>query len=132
MPNIRRSLREQFYLIMVLLIFLFIFNNIAAKLSLYWIYRWLDIPMHFIGGALVTWFCFVAISWFRKDFYIPWIYALIFSFGLGFVWEIIEFYMKFGQMIPEYCLDTVKDVLMDIIGGLVFYIAWDKFRKKRV
>ncbi len=126
MTDIRPHLKVQFYAILVLLIVVFAFNNFAAKLSLYWIYRWLDIPMHFIGGALVTWFCFVCVAFWRKDFYIPWIYALVFSFGLGFIWEIIEFYEKVSQMVPEYALDTVKDVLMDMIGGLVVYVMWDR------
>ncbi len=128
MINIRKSLHEQFYAILVLLIVLFVFNNVAVKLSLYWTYRWLDIPMHFIGGALVTWFSFVCFAFWRKDLYIPWIYTLVFAFGIGFAWEIIEFYAKVSQMVPEYGLDTTKDLFMDMIGGLVVYMIWDSVR----
>ncbi len=128
----QKNLRDQLYIVTFLLIVLFIFNNFAAELSLYWIYRWLDLPMHFIGGALISWVAYIVFSWWRKDYSIPWIYALIFSFGLGFIWEIIEFYFKVAQLIPDYMLDSTKDILMDMIGGLVVYLAWDKISNKKI
>lgn len=100
-------------------------------MSLYWIYRWLDLPMHFIGGALISWWAYIVFAWWRNDYNIPWIYALIFSFGLGFIWEIMEFYFKVAQLVPDYYLDTVKDILMDMIGGLVVYTLWDKLANKK-
>ncbi len=128
----QKNLRFQMYTVFVLLIILFVFNNFAAKVSLYWTYRWLDLPMHFIGGALISWLAYIVFAMWRKDYSFPWIYALIFSFGLGFLWEVIEFYMKVAQLVPDYYLDTVKDILMDMIGGLVVYAVWDKLTNKKI
>lgn len=126
MSDIQKSLKKQLYLVFFLLIILFIFNNFAADFSLYWIYRWLDLPMHFIGGALISWLAYIAFALWRSDYNIPWIYAIIFSFGLGFIWEVMEFYFKVAQLIPDYMLDSTKDILMDMIGGLVVYAVWDR------
>lgn len=131
MTDIQKNLKNQIYLVLFLLIILFAFNNLAAYISLYWIYRWFDIPMHFIGGALISWLAYIIFALWRNDKSIPWVYALIFSFGLGFIWEIIEFYYKVAQLVPYYYLDTVKDILVDMMGGLVVYIIWDKLSTKK-
>lgn len=126
-----KNLRQQMYAVLFLLIVLFIFNNFAADFSLYWIYRWLDLPMHFIGGALISWAAYIVFAWWRMDYNIHWVYAIIFSFGLGFIWEVIEFYFKVAQLVPDYMLDSTKDIFMDMIGGLVVYAVWDKISNKK-
>jgi hypothetical protein len=130
--QMQKTLKNQLYLVLFLLIILFIFNNIAAELSLYWIYRWFDLPMHFIGGALISWLSYIVYAWWRKDYNIPWIYAVVFSFGLGLIWEVIEFYYKVAQLVPDYMLDSTKDILVDMVGGLVVYLAWDKISNKKI
>ncbi len=127
--EIMKTLRVRFYLIMVLLIGLFLFNNLAAKLSLYWIYRWLDVPMHFIGGALVCWIWLIGVSIYKKTLQIDWWQAFWGTLIIGVVWEIVEFYMKVSQVVPYYAMDTIKDILMDVIGGLVSYTLWDLISK---
>lgn len=127
-----KNLRQQLYTALFLLIVLFIFNDFAGQISLYWIYRWIDLPMHFIGGALISWVAYIVFAWWQKDYNIHWIYAVIFSFGLGFIWEVIEFYFKVAQLVPEYMADSIKDIFVDMIGGLVVYAVWDKMSNKKI
>ena len=44
----------------------------------------------------------------------------------------MEFYFKVAQLVPDYMLDSTKDILMDMIGGLVVYLAWDKISNKKI
>lgn len=125
-----RKLRGEAYVVVCYLILLFILNNLAVKFSWFWTYRWLDIPFHFVGGALLTWLCFLIIAIYRKSFYIPWILALAIPCVLGLIWEMVEVYAKVVQMPPGYGLDTAKDLLVDIAGGLVVYALWQKITRK--
>lgn len=126
MDTIRQKLRVELYIVLCYLILLFIFNNLAVKFSWFWTYKWLDIPFHFVGGGFISWLGFIIIAIYRKNTYIPWILALVIPFGLGFIWEVIEFYGKSAVLIPEYRLDVAKDLLMNMVGGLSVYILWDK------
>lgn len=128
--EIYKILRVRFYFTMTLLVVLFAFNILASELSLYWIYRWFDIPMHFIGGALVCWIWLVGVSWYKKSIDIDWLQALIGTFVIGVAWEFLEMYMKVAQMVPEYTIDSVKDVFVDMVGGLAAYIVWDLMSRR--
>lgn len=126
MDIIRKKLRTELYIVLCYLILLFIFNNVAVKFSWFGTYKWLDIPFHFFGGGFITWLGFLMIAIYRKNTYIPWILALIIPFGFGFAWEIVEFYGKSAILGSEYRLDVVKDLLMNMIGGLAVYVLWDR------
>src|SRR3989344_5622067 len=42
-----------FYIVFSLLLIVAMLHSAAIYFSLYWIYRWFDMPMHFLGGLLV-------------------------------------------------------------------------------
>jgi hypothetical protein len=88
--------------------------------NLYYELPWLDIPMHIIGGYLVTYF-FIACAWYYK---IPFQYtAFIVSLSVVMIlWEIYE-YMRGAvlyDMTSDY-VDSLKDIAIGFIGGYIAY-----------
>lgn len=105
------------------------FHIIALQFYFYWTVGWYDIPMHIAGGALIglsglwiiylsgifgtvprhTFFSIVSVSFFS---------ALI----VGILWEMFE--VKAGLTSASFVdrIDTVKDIIDDMIGSLLS--AW--------
>jgi hypothetical protein len=91
----------------------------ALMFSLYWIYPNLDIPMHFLGGA-------VAALGYQSKFFMG-KYAPRFSFRLmptivfvvaiGLLWEGYE--LVVGPVLSGHLTDTLIDLLMDTLGGII-------------
>lgn len=97
-------------------------NGLADTYSWYWTLRWLDMPMHFAGGA---WLAGFGVWWqfFRKEasaksfFAVLWV-CLIYAISIGLVWEVYEAAISFftvGHM--NAMPDTLSDLLFDILGG---------------
>lgn len=85
----------------------------------YWQYRWLDTPVHFMAGVWVA-LCVVWLSHVvRRPLrgVVP-IVALVFAVGIA--WELYD-YVFIIVYTDYYPFDTVKDLLMDVLGGLVGY-----------
>ncbi|MDO8591063.1 MAG: hypothetical protein Q7R65_03755, partial [bacterium] len=111
----------------------------AVIFSLYWLYWWIDIPLHFLGGFCVGLFSL----WFfcaGKDIK-PSLsslrtlcVALAGAFVVGLGWEIFEYYTgAVFNVLGDYTLDTLKDLTMDVTGGYVahFYFLMVGFNKVR-
>jgi len=125
-------------------ILLFIANSIAQYGFLYWEYRWLDIPMHFFGGVWVALIglYFVLHTKVGKR-YVPLVLqrpvwaALGGALLLGLLWEGYEVVFKFlewGWFPDAYLLDTLLDVVMDMLGGVfvwLWYVGVQKMLRKR-
>lgn len=100
-----------------------ILHWIASAHGYYWTVDWYDIMMHFLGGA---WVALVAL-WIADSFprfsimrYASLRNILLFVFAFGVAWEIFELIMCFSDpSMPDYKLDTVIDLIMDTLGGLV-------------
>lgn len=91
----------------------------------YWFY---DIILHFLGGVCVSLALFCIAKLFKISFILNNLWLLILStFVIGFGWELFELAYgisghDFGTR--EYNIDTVKDLIMDTLGGslaLYFY-----------
>ena len=86
---------------------------------------WWDIPAHFIGGVwagfLGAWFI---IHWKRR---LSIFECAMFALFVGILWEIFEYVNGVGGSAGPfmgYWLDTIKDLIMDTLGGaLAGYIA---------
>lgn len=96
---------------------------LALEFYLYWLYLWLDIPMHMLGGAIVAMSLFVA-----ADLGIPFFKHLLRPFIvigivllIGLLWEHFELIFHLTTT-HNYWQDTVLDLIMDIIGGYLGYI----------
>jgi xanthine/uracil permease len=105
-------------------IFIAICHFVALEFYLYWTNKWVDIPMHIMGGALVSSIGLWVI------YFSPWkniflnnsknilILSVFIGFGVGFLWEIFE--LSFGlTSLSVDKIDTIKDLFDDIIGALI-------------
>lgn len=86
---------------------------------------WIDIPMHIWGGFLFSLLFIYIKKYFKKDYTLA--QVLFFIIFVGVVWEIYEYSMyimgiyKWGGV-----LDTLKDLVMDIVGGCLAYLLTNK------
>ncbi|HEY4486310.1 MAG TPA: hypothetical protein VJB70_01065 [Candidatus Paceibacterota bacterium] len=107
-------------------------NGFAEMNSWYWKMRWFDMPMHFAGGAwlagFAAWWQYsrqgIAIQSFPKLLGV----CLVFVLSVGLLWEAYEYVVSFvtGGHINEM-LDTLGDLLFDILGGtVVAVLVWVK------
>lgn len=92
--------------------------GIGAKLP------WLDIPAHFVGGAVTTYFFAVAVFNFQiATGKIPAVIQLALSIGLtavaAIVWEFLEYGSDFlfGTTINLGVSDTLSDLFFGLLGG---------------
>ena len=110
----------------------------ATFYHLYWLFPWLDIPMHFLGGFLLVIIFFY--FWRFAHISIGNVFgALVLTLGfvalIGVFWEFYEFlhdfYLLTGGKISVFqssFADTVKDLFFDLVGGTTaFAIFYKRF-----
>jgi len=109
----------------------------------YWDISWLDIPMHFFGGFWIV----ILFLWARKhlnffgnnSFLGDFIIILGWVSLIGVFWEFFEFSLDYiwavKGVIPLSQVsisDTLKDLLMDLLGGAsAFFIQSFFFERTR-
>ena len=116
-------LRTNTVVLLVSLSVLAIVHILAIELALYWIYRWLDLPVHVLGGIVVALALYtlrdlrvpVPQSWYRFS---PFMVAVL-LIAIG--WEGYE--VVIGVLPdPAYWFDTLTDILMGLIGGAFGFV----------
>lgn len=118
------SNRQRFYLALSIAFIVISFHKIASDLYLYWTYKGIDIPMHILGGFMAGLFTFVlyrANKWPESKTNL-----LIGVIVVGVVWELLEVYFRVSPLDMYYWVDTSKDLIDDIIGGLISIYIWKK------
>ena len=104
-----------------------VLHKIALSLSLYWNVWWFDIPMHFMGGALIaliTLFFLYDSKFFNfsiKNHFIIFSAALSATLIIGLSWELWELFMGFSDIIEDK-FDTILDLIMDALGAIAAYL----------
>jgi hypothetical protein len=109
-------------LFLISLSFLAVVHIIALELFLYWRFWWFDIPMHFIGGSVVALGLFTL-----RDLRLPIparylraVPVVLLVIVVAMLWEVYELFI--GVPIEsDYVVDTLIDLSMGILGGLVGY-----------
>lgn len=100
---------------------------LLLELYLYWRYDWIDIPMHFLGGAVVAlgyaafWDFFPA----KRSQLFHFLPGMAFVLSVAVLWEIFE--IAIGVIFDErnYIFDTWLDLFMGLLGGATaFMISW--------
>lgn len=139
---------EKFPKILLLFLILFSLAQIAATLFfLYWRIFWFDNVMHFFGGALIAmgaiWWAFYLGSASLSQIRPPFLFTLVFILGFvalgGIIWEFYEliidrliadkdYIQLFGQ---GGLLDTLKDLLVNLVGGSAAGLVFLYERNKR-
>ena len=108
-------------------------NSLALYNTWYWRYRFLDMPMHFLGGVFIS----VFILWImyvrkkkgetlgvasRKELRLVALTAILI---VGLSWEVFEFrsdvWVVFAHMFSW--ADTVSDLMCDLLGA-TFGVLW--------
>ena len=99
-------------------------HAVATSFYLYWTYPWFDIPMHALGGMVVS-LGFLTVS--RAHTHGHFGKGLAMTLGAVFVvgvaWEVFEFVSVIAGAEPGYVPDTILDFVMDLAGGCVGYAA---------
>ena len=122
--------------LLVFLVAIAVVQGFAGAYHWYWEMRWLDMPMHFAGGA---WLAGFAVWW---QYSRRWLVAqsfpkllgvcLVYALSIGLVWEAYEAvvsYLTGGEM--NEILDTLSDLLFDILGGTtVAVLVWVRTKLK--
>lgn len=112
---------------------IFIHRYFALK---HWYVRvwWLDIVLHAVGAL----FLFVLYKMFvqSKSF----IRFCIFLLFVGFGWEVFEFFFN-GPLFgvedarldnPIWALDTIKDLIVDMTAGMLWWNIFSAYNKRNV
>lgn len=121
----------------------FVAHGVALYSFLYWKVSWLDIIMHLLGGALVA----ATVVWwvyFSGRISLPSLspfFTLMLILGavalVGVFWEFFEFLVdkfitkkNYIDLLQPGVIDTMKDLFMDILGGLAVGLLFLYERKK--
>ncbi len=92
-------------------------HYVALTQYLYWTYRWLDTPMHILGGFALASLLIAFLFRYRPLYFVTGM--LIIAVG----WEVFEFALGLPQP-RDYVLDTAYDLINDTIGaGIAFILA---------
>ncbi len=99
-----------------------ILNAVGSWLSLYSIFWWYDMPMHFFGGlftALLIISFFLRYSWFKTISLLKTsILVLTITLLIGILWEGYEIIFAVINNNRHILLDSISDILFDIAGGI--------------
>jgi len=106
-------------------IMLAVFHYLFLELHLYWLYLWLDIPVHFLGGVTVALGYLTLLGLFPKlaDKHFTLARTLVFVLLVASAWEIFE--LTIGVQFEEgtYVDDTTLDIIMGVLGGIAGYFV---------
>jgi hypothetical protein len=125
-----------------LLVFLAAVHVLSISNSLYWLFPWVDIPLHFLGGLWAA----VFFAWLSLKFNLRffegrkflWNFVLALSFValIGVLWEFFEFSYDFfsnsmdvSKIAQPGLADTMGDLFFDLLGGAAFVLIFRKFFK---
>lgn len=90
-------------------------NYIALQNYWFWMYRWLDTPMHILGGFALGSLLIAFLFRFRPLYYV--VGMVVVAVG----WELFEAMLGFTAQ-PDYVWDTAHDILNDALGSIMAYI----------
>lgn len=104
---------------------------LALSIGLYKLYPWLDIPTHFLGGVAITYLYRTAIRN-SQEFLgpIPVLVQILFGFTCTgttiILWEFLENILDFVFKAHNVLglADTLKDMLMGLLGALVLTLPY--------
>lgn len=104
-----------------------VLHTIAMERTLYFTYRWFDIPMHFLGGLALGWFSTYFLARFfpeRSRAFSLFLGATLCSvLLLALVWEGFELIYGIAVSAENYLTDTMGDILIGLAGGTLAAIT---------
>lgn len=129
-----------------LLIFILSVHIFATIYYWYWIYPWLDMLMHFLGGFWVAAAFITLNSKFKiknlefiaelPNCLITILITISFVALIGVFWEFYEFLYDifissrgYSGFLQLSAADTIGDLFFDLLGGLAFFVIYKFFYK---
>jgi len=82
----------------------------------YWYFPWLDVPVHFLGGAVMASAVIGVVGTFKPRTFL----LLVVGGAIG--WELFE-YVIYVAREANFVFDTALDLLMDALGALAVYLV---------
>lgn len=126
-------LRRPYFLTVILSLVILGIHWYADVHTLYFTYKWLDIPMHLFGGFVVALLgvCLYILYKKKIDKVFFWVLILLFVLVIGSFWEIFELSMSVMYHMQTMNLtniyDTISDLINDTIGGVAaLYLSHKK------
>jgi hypothetical protein len=109
----------------------YLFNYALFFIGTYDVLKWIDIPMHFLGGASVAIAIFLTLSHFEKKkiLYLNKPSKILFIVSLvaliAVLWEFYEFSLEHftGFDFQGTLRDTMEDLFLGILGGFLSAIT---------
>lgn len=130
-------MRIKFYLSLFVAFLIITVNYYADYYQVYWLLPWFDIPMHISGGFMVGLFAQTSLDHaIETDIFTVIVdylglhkrrilYVMLSVIAVGVAWEFVEWYLGLTDGLgPISRLDTIKDVIDDIIGGVLSIWFW--------
>ena len=117
------------FVLIVHVLLLFVFE-------VYLIFPWLDIPMHFLGGASIALTYFLTLKFLQKENYFKLnaFFNIFFIFALvsltAVLWEFLEFSLTYitGFSLQGNLSDTMLDLFLGMLGGLLTAIILERIK----
>lgn len=110
----------------ILVFFIWLVNTLANTFYWYSAIWWFDIPMHIMGGIFLglsagALFFKTLLPLSTRERFVT---ILLFVFIIGLGWEIFEYLVQSITKGPKLANfpDSVKDMLVDLLGGALAYI----------
>jgi len=119
---------------------LFVFDMLAIYLSLYYHYRWIDIPVHATGGFLLAALFFYIVfsnkvtkSMFGriKDTTQVFTVSVFWVFVVAFLWEVFELIIGRTSIRLSTTPDMFADIIVTTVGAGMFYLIYKTIRMKK-
>jgi len=110
---------------------LFCFHLVLSFFHICQRYHWTDIPMHFLGGAFITYSFFLTLRYFQKIGHLPELNLVFRSIFLLSLAATATVFWEFGEFALDYLFhihtqvgleDTMLDMFLGVLGGAVFII----------
>ncbi len=115
--------------------FVFLLHIILFSFGVYQRLPWFDIPMHFLGGLAISYSSVLFFRYFKEKGFFSinrtFLFVLIIVSTVSFVavlWEFFEFFLHLFVSVSfqPSVADTMKDLFIGMLGGLVWGILWRK------
>ncbi|RPJ27926.1 MAG: hypothetical protein EHM33_06320 [Chloroflexi bacterium] len=107
------------------------FYGLAFSLRLFKLFPPLDMPVHFLGGIVITYFYRSALRHSQKlvgeiPFPVQVLFAFTCTATTAILWEFYENILDFflGTHVVRGVQDTIVDLLMGLLGALVFSLFY--------
>ncbi|HZS43334.1 MAG TPA: hypothetical protein VFA52_03925 [Candidatus Paceibacterota bacterium] len=121
---------KSFFILLLSLILIGItigIDHLSKHFYLYWQTGWIDASVHFLGGLSATLF-FSWVYFYTNLFKNPLprkkstlVLFVLYILIVGILWEIYEYHFGFSFFSQYFVSDTISDLSMDVLGGLLAY-----------